>query len=351
VKRCLFVLALVVLSISCASSKVSQTINTTYSGPKIKTIALSPGGAVLGDAIGVELFNRGFTVVDPTEAGTLLGRRDLTEFEIATTPNLQTLSSKGVDALLVVKSANASDGKPQSASVRLTSTKTQQLAAAVSWQNGWGAKAARWLIGPCERTWPMQLARSLTRLSRISDEIPGETMRRQGLEALGLAGILLTSFVLPVWSQSSDFIRLDRPSEELARHSNVCPIRVDLPLGKLFEGGGPVYRSGKAAALKCNGAYVSVVAVERYPAARGLKPRIHPKAVITLPGGSDKLARVKYWFMRGDEILSIGEEEIAADGGETSSENGADLWYDKEVGEGKEAFSLSLRIEATFSER
>jgi len=59
---------------------------------------------------------------------------------------------------------------------------------------------------------------------------------------------------------------------------------------------------------------------------------------------------VKYWFMRGDEILSIGEEEIAADEGETSSENGADLWYDKE-GTGKEASNLSLRIEATFSER
>ena len=93
-------------------------------------------------------------------------------------------------------------------------------------------------------------------------------MRRQGLEALGLTGILLTAFVLPAWPQSSNFIRLDRPSEELARHSNVCPIRVDLPLGKLFDGG-PVYRSGKAAALKCNGAYVSVVVVERHSGVAG----------------------------------------------------------------------------------
>lgn len=53
--------------------------------------------------------------------------------------------------------------------------------------------------------------------------------------------------------------------------------------------------------------------------------------------------------MRGDEVLSTGEEEISADEGETSSEAGADLWYDKEVG--GSALNLSLRIEATFIER
>jgi hypothetical protein len=49
------------------------------------------------------------------------------------------------------------------------------------------------------------------------------------------------------------------------------------------------------------------------------------------------------------EADAARKEEIAADEVETVSENGADLWYDKEVG--KEAFDLSLRIEATFSER
>ena len=139
--RRLCALVAMLLVFGCASSKVSQTINTTHSGPKIRAVALSPGGGVLADAIGVELFNRGFTVMDPSQAGTLLGRSDLTEFEIATSPNLQALSEKGVDALLVVKSANAADGKPQSASVRLTNTKTQQVVAAVSWQNGWGGQA------------------------------------------------------------------------------------------------------------------------------------------------------------------------------------------------------------------
>lgn len=110
----------------------------------------------------------------------------------------------------------------------------------------------------------------------------------------GLVGIVLALFsVLPTWSQGSEFIRLDRPSKELAEHSNVCPIRVDLPLTKLFEGG-PTYRSGKASALKCDGAYIAVVVVEHHPAARGLKPRIHPKVIIALPSGRDRLAQVKY---------------------------------------------------------
>jgi hypothetical protein len=33
------------------------------------------------------------------------------------------------------------DGKPQSASVRLNSTKTGAIVAGVSWQNGWGGQA------------------------------------------------------------------------------------------------------------------------------------------------------------------------------------------------------------------
>jgi hypothetical protein len=164
-----------------------------------------------------------------------------------------------------------------------------------------------------------------------------------------LAGVLLVVVLaLPAWSQSPGFINLGQPLEKIAKSSNACPIRVDLPLGKLFEDGS-IYRSGKAAAIKCDGAYLSVVVIEHHPAARGLKPRIHPKVIVTLPNGRDKLAQVKYWFMRGEEILSIGEEEISADEGETSSESGADLWYDKEVGQ--DATNLYLRIEATFVER
>jgi hypothetical protein len=101
--------------------------------------------------------------------------------------------------------------------------------------------------------------------------------------------------------------------------------------------------------LNCDGAYISLVTVEHYPAARGLKPRIHPKVTIALPQGHDKLIKVKYWLMRDNEVLSVGGEEIPADEGKSNWENGADLWYNTNAD--KDSHSLFLRIEATFSDR
>lgn len=138
-KRVAVALALV-LAVGCAGSKVSQSVSQPYKGPRVKAIVLSPGGGVLGDAVGVELFNKGFSVVDPGEAGRLLGRSDLSELEISSSPSLEALQGKGVDALLVVKVAAGEDGLPQSASVKLTSTRTQQVIGAISWQNGWGGQ-------------------------------------------------------------------------------------------------------------------------------------------------------------------------------------------------------------------
>ena len=131
---------LLLISVGCAGSRISQSISQPYKGPRVRSIALSPGGGVLGDAVGVELFNRGFSVVDPGEAGRLLGRSDLSELEISTGASLEALQGKGIDALLVVKMAAGEDGLPQSASVRLTNTRTQQVIAAISWQNGWGGQ-------------------------------------------------------------------------------------------------------------------------------------------------------------------------------------------------------------------
>lgn len=165
-----------------------------------------------------------------------------------------------------------------------------------------------------------------------------------------LAGIVsLAVFALPAWAQSPKFIRLDLPSSEIAKFSNVCPIRAELPLSKLFESKAPAYRSGKPAVLNCDGAYISLITVEYHPAARGLKPRIHPKVTIALPQGHDKLIEVKYWLMRGNDVLSVGGEEISADEGKSNWENGADLWYD--AGADKDSQALSLRIEASFSDR
>jgi hypothetical protein len=92
----------------------------------------------LGEAVAVELYNFGFRIVDEAETAKIAGRESAMEFEVAAGASLSSLSQKGIDALLVVKSVSSYDGTPQSASARITSTATGSTVAAVSWQNGWG---------------------------------------------------------------------------------------------------------------------------------------------------------------------------------------------------------------------
>ena len=125
----------------CASSKVTQSIVVPpNSGPPIKIIAISPGGGVLGEAVGVELFNLGYTIVDPGQTMQIAGRYNLSEIELGQPKSLDVLREEKIDALLVVKGTSGYDGRPQSASARVVSTATGQIVAAVSWQNGWGGQ-------------------------------------------------------------------------------------------------------------------------------------------------------------------------------------------------------------------
>jgi hypothetical protein len=92
----------------------------------------------LADAIGVELANRGYTVIDTQETSALLVRFNASELEILSPRSLSGLRDQGIDGVLAVKAAFSRDDRPQSASVRLNSTYTSQVLAGVSWQNGWG---------------------------------------------------------------------------------------------------------------------------------------------------------------------------------------------------------------------
>jgi hypothetical protein len=107
----------------------------------VKVIAFAPGGGVLADAIGVELANRGFTVIDSSSTSNLMMRLNLDEIEIATPQGLNKLRERGVDAVLVVRSAGGKDDNPQSASARMNSTQNGQVLAGVTWQNGFGGQA------------------------------------------------------------------------------------------------------------------------------------------------------------------------------------------------------------------
>lgn len=102
---------------------------------------MSPSGGLLAEAVAVELSNRGYTVIDPSDTSRLMARLNLNEVEIARPEGLSKLRDQGIDALLVVRAAGGYDEHPQSATARVSSTYTGRLIAGVSWQNGWGGQA------------------------------------------------------------------------------------------------------------------------------------------------------------------------------------------------------------------
>lgn len=135
---------LVALSIglvtACASSKISSH---PVSGQQhaVKVIAFAPGGGMLSEAVGVELSNMGFVIVDASSTSSLLVRMNLNEMQINRPESLARFRNQGIDAILVVRAAGGYDQQPQSASARMSSTQTGQILAGVTWQNGFGGVA------------------------------------------------------------------------------------------------------------------------------------------------------------------------------------------------------------------
>lgn len=125
----------------CASSKISSIPISSQAKHFVKVIAFAPGGGLLADAVGVELSNRGFTVVDSSSTSSIMVRLNLNEIEISRPEGLAKFKGQGIDAMLVVRAAGGYDQQPQSASARMTSTHNSQVLAGVTWQNGFGGAA------------------------------------------------------------------------------------------------------------------------------------------------------------------------------------------------------------------
>jgi len=134
------VLGIFFLLAACSGSKISAVQQSAIPSHDISRIAIAPGSGVLGEAISVELFNRGFTVVDSNEATTILGRAGLKEYELTSSRGFAALREKGIEAVLVAKSVAEADQTPESASVRVTDTADGQIIAAITWQNGYGGR-------------------------------------------------------------------------------------------------------------------------------------------------------------------------------------------------------------------
>ena len=130
-----------ILITACASSKISTIPVSNKISTSVKVVALDPGGGLLADAVGVELSNRGFTVLDPATTSKLMARLNINEVEISTPVGLEKLKSQGVDAYLTVRAAGGYDQQFQNASARVNSTQTGKIIAGITWQNGWGGQA------------------------------------------------------------------------------------------------------------------------------------------------------------------------------------------------------------------
>ena len=141
-KKLILVTLTCVLAISgCASSKVSSVPVSSQAKHLVKVIAFAPGGGLLADAVGIELSNRGFTVIDSSSTSNMMIRLNLNEVEVSRPEGLAKFKDQGIDAMLVVRAAGGYDQHPQSASARMTSTHNGQVLAGVTWQNGFGGAA------------------------------------------------------------------------------------------------------------------------------------------------------------------------------------------------------------------
>ncbi len=124
----------------CAGARVSSSSRSATAIPSGK-IGLAPGGGVLGDAVGVELFQRGYDIVESTQVKQIVARVNMAEADISSQQGLEQLRKEGIQTLLMVRAAGGLDNLPQSATVRVVNTGTGSTMAAVNWQNGHGGMA------------------------------------------------------------------------------------------------------------------------------------------------------------------------------------------------------------------
>jgi hypothetical protein len=131
----------IVITTGCATSKMSSAPMASQVRHSVSVIALAPGGGMLTDAVGIELANHGFTIIDPSSTSNMMVRLNLNEVEISRPEGLAKLKDQGIDAFLIVRAAGGYDQQPQSASARMNSTHNGKLLAGITWQNGYGGMA------------------------------------------------------------------------------------------------------------------------------------------------------------------------------------------------------------------
>ena len=120
----------------CYTSSISSKVQKPST--PIKTIAISPSSGMFGDAVGIELSNEGFIVIDGQQSAALLVTAGMNELQVYRPETAKPIIDKGVDAILVVKATIGYDGSPDNATVKLVNLKDGKIIVGANWQNGGG---------------------------------------------------------------------------------------------------------------------------------------------------------------------------------------------------------------------
>lgn len=137
-KKIIYLLFLVTVLNGCASAVLNISRNPNQLPQKINKIALMPSGGPLADAVGIELLNFGYEIIDTTAVTGYMARYNLNEMELIMPQNINKLSTDGIDTVLLVKTVAGYDGRPESATAKLVATSTGSVIVGVTWQNGRG---------------------------------------------------------------------------------------------------------------------------------------------------------------------------------------------------------------------
>ena len=134
----ILILTLIFTAAGCAGARLTEMIQTPYSGPLVQSIAIDPRGGIMGEEIAMHLVSGSLKVFDSDQTIQIARRAGIDEYHINSPEGLEGLRNGGVDALLIVKTMIGWDGKPQIVTARLINTHTSEVITGFSWENGWG---------------------------------------------------------------------------------------------------------------------------------------------------------------------------------------------------------------------
>ena len=130
--------AIILMAAGCAGARITEMIQTPWSGSQIQSIAIDPRGGVMGEQIAMHLNSGSLRVLDADQTTQLALRVGIDEYHINSPEGLEALRNGGAEALLVLKTMHGWDGNPQVVTARLIDTRTAEVITGFSWENGWG---------------------------------------------------------------------------------------------------------------------------------------------------------------------------------------------------------------------